>query len=68
VTKPWDKPSSETIRKTIADNVNLSAAINEISLLAAKSGVDITPILKRYGLNYVGGTTNAGDFGPPHGD
>jgi len=55
MSKPWDNPSTKTIRETIADNVNLSAALNEISLLAYKNGLDITPILKRYGIKYVEG-------------
>jgi len=55
MSKAWENPSTKTIRETMADNVNLSAALNEISLLTYRKNIDITPILKKYGIKYIEG-------------
>jgi len=55
VSKPWENPSTKTIRETMADNMALGAALNEISLLAYRNNLDITHILKKYGIKYVEG-------------
>jgi len=52
MSKPWENPTTKTLRETMADNVNLGAAINEISLLAYRNGLDITPILRKYGIKH----------------